>query len=63
MQAMMNIEVLNSYNIKRIVTTCPHDYNTLKNEYKGLGGIYDVVHHTEFICELINEEKHFIITK
>ena len=55
MQAMMNIEVLSSYNIKRIVTTCPHDYNTLKNEYKGLGGVYDVFHHTEFICQLIND--------
>ena len=42
MQAMMNIEVMNSYNIKRIVTTCPHSFNTLKNEYKGLGGDYEV---------------------
>ena len=57
MQAMMNIEVLSSYNIKRIVTTCPHDYNTLKNEYKGLGGVYDVFHHTEFICQLINDKR------
>ena len=53
MQAMMNIEVLNKYNIKRIVTTCPHDFNTIKNEYKGLGGNYNVVHHTQFIYELI----------
>ena len=47
MQAMMNIEVMNSYNVKKIVTTCPHDFNTIKNEYKGLGGNYEVLHHTE----------------
>jgi len=57
MQAMMNIQVMDSYNIKRIVTTCPHDYNTLKNEYKGLGGNYEVLHHTEFIYELINNHR------
>ena len=57
MQAMMNIQVMNNYNIKRIVTTCPHDYNTLKNEYKGLGGDYEVLHHTEFIYELINNKR------
>tara|TARA_B100000700_G_scaffold33489_1_gene32152 strand:- start:72 stop:848 length:777 start_codon:yes stop_codon:yes gene_type:complete len=55
MQAMMNIEVMNRYNVKRIVTACPHSYNTLKNEYKGLGGVYQVCHHTEFIQELILE--------
>ena len=57
MQAMMNIQVMNNYNIKRIVTTCPHDYNTLKNEYKGLGGNYEVLHHTEFIYELLNNNR------
>ena len=57
MQAMLNIEILNAYNIKRIVTTCPHDYNTIKNEYKSLGGKYEVLHHTEFISELINDSK------
>ena len=57
MQAMMNIELLNSYNVKRIVTTCPHSYNTLKNEYKGLGGEYQVFHHTEFISELLEQGK------
>ena len=57
MQALMNIEIMNSYNVKRIVTTCPHSYNTLKNEYKGLGGNYKVQHHTEFIEELISEER------
>ena len=57
MQALMNIEILNSYNIKDIVTTCPHAYNTLKNEYSGLGGNYNVLHHTEFIFKLISEQK------
>ena len=57
MQAIMNIQVMNNYNIKRIVTTCPHDYNTLKNEYKGLGGNYEVLHHTEFIYELLNSNR------
>ncbi|MAQ47387.1 MAG: CoB--CoM heterodisulfide reductase [Flavobacteriales bacterium] len=57
MQALMNIEILNSYNITRIVTTCPHDYNTLKNEYKDLGGVYEVLHHTEFISELIQDKR------
>jgi len=57
MQAMMNIELMNSYNVKRIVTTCPHSYNTLKNEYKSLGGNYKVQHHTEFIVEILAEGK------
>ena len=48
---------MNSYNIKRIVTTCPHDFNTIKNEYKNLGGNYEVLHHTEFIYELISEKR------
>ena len=60
MQAMHNIEILNSYNIKRIVTTCPHDFNTIKNEYKDLGGDYDVLHHTEFIYELISQNKLYL---
>ncbi len=55
MQAMMNIEVLNAYEIKRIVTTCPHCFNTLKNEYPELGGEYEVVHHTQLIQELIDK--------
>jgi heterodisulfide reductase subunit D len=55
MQAMTNIEVMNAYNVKRIVTACPHSYNILKNEYKGLGGDYKVQHHTEFIAELVSE--------
>ena len=61
MQALSNIEVMNAYNIKRIVTTCPHSYNTLKNEYKSLGGRYKVQHHTEFIAELISEGKLHIL--
>lgn len=55
MQAMTNIQVMNAYNVKKIVTACPHDYNTLKNEYKELGGNYEVLHHTEFIKELIDK--------
>ncbi len=54
MQAMMNIELLNGYEIKRIVTCDPHSFNTLKNEYPGLGGKYDVVHHTQYLKELID---------
>jgi Fe-S oxidoreductase len=57
MQAVTNIEVLNMYEIKNIVTACPHSYNTLKNEYPGLGGTYNVQHHTEFIKELIDSKK------
>ena len=55
MQALTNIEVLNGYNIKKIVTTCPHCFNTLKNEYPELGGNYDVMHHTQFIKSLLKE--------
>ncbi|WP_299128791.1 (Fe-S)-binding protein [uncultured Winogradskyella sp.] len=54
MQAMMNIEVLNAYDIKRIVTCDPHSYNCLKNEYPSLGGKYEVIHHTQYIKELFN---------
>jgi heterodisulfide reductase subunit D len=53
MQAMMNIEVLNGYEIRKIVTACPHCFNTLKNEYPALGGNYEVIHHTQLIQELI----------
>ncbi len=53
MQAMMNIELLNGYEIKRIVTCDPHSFNTIKNEYPSLGGNYDVVHHTQYLKELI----------
>ena len=54
MQAFMNIEVLNAYEITRIVTCDPHSFNCLKNEYPSLGGNYDVVHHTQYIKELID---------
>jgi Fe-S oxidoreductase len=55
MQAMTNIEVLNAYDVQKIVTACPHCFNTLKNEYPGLGGNYEVVHHTQFLKQLLNE--------
>lgn len=54
MQAVTNIEILNAYEVKNIVTACPHSYNTLKNEYPSLGGNYNVKHHTQFIKELID---------
>lgn len=57
MQAMMNIEVLNAYEVKKIVTACPHCFNTLKNEYPELGGNYEVIHHTQLIQDLINTGK------
>jgi len=57
MQAMMNIQVLEGYDIKKIVTACPHCFNTLKNEYPELGGNYEVIHHTQLIQELINQGK------
>jgi Fe-S oxidoreductase len=55
MQAMMNIEVLNGYEAKKIVTACPHCFNTIKNEYPELGGKFEVVHHTQFLQSLIDE--------
>lgn len=55
MQAMQNIAVLNGYGVKRIVTACPHCFNILKNEYPVLGGIYQVMHHTQFINTLLKE--------
>ena len=57
MQAMANIAVLNGYEVKKIVTTCPHCFNIIKNEYPELGGEYDVVHHTQLISELLNSGK------
>lgn len=57
MQAASNIEVLNGYNIKKIVTACPHCFNTLKNEYPELGGDYEVIHHSTFLQQLISEGK------
>lgn len=57
MMMMENIETLNSYGVKKIVTACPHCYHSLKNEYKQFGGEYEVKHHTELISELINNDK------
>ncbi len=57
MQAVTNIEVMNAYDIKKVVTACPHCFNTLKNEYPGLGGNYEVVHHTQFLKQLLNDGK------
>lgn len=55
MQAMGNIEVLNAYEVKKIVTACPHCFNTIKNEYPELGGNYEVMHHTQFLKALMSE--------
>jgi Fe-S oxidoreductase len=55
MMAYQNIQVLNGYNVKKIVTTCPHCFNILKNEYAELGGNYEVMHHSSFLQSLINE--------
>ncbi len=57
MLALQNIETLNMYNVKKIVTACPHCFNTLKNEYPELGGTYDVVHHSQFLEDLINSDR------
>jgi len=55
MQAVTNIEVMNAYGIKSIVTACPHCFNSIKNEYPGLGGNYEVMHHTQFINMLLED--------
>jgi heterodisulfide reductase subunit D len=57
MMAYQNIQILNGYGIKKIVTTCPHCFNTLKNEYPELGGSYEVIHHTTLLQQLIDEGK------
>lgn len=57
MQAMTAIQVLNGYEIKKIVTGCPHCFNTIKNEYPNLGGNYEVIHHSQLIQQLIDEGK------
>ena len=57
MMAYQNIQVLNGYNIKKIVTACPHCFNILKNEYPVLGGNYEVIHHSTFLQQLIDEGK------
>ncbi|TAF97503.1 MAG: (Fe-S)-binding protein [Runella slithyformis] len=55
MMAMSNIQVLEMYGVKKIVTACPHCFNTLKNEYPALGGNYEVIHHSQYLQQLINE--------
>jgi len=57
MMAYQNIQLLNGYEIKKIVTTCPHCFNILKNEYPAIGGNYEVIHHTVFLQQLIDEGK------
>lgn len=57
MQAMQNIETLKMYDVKKIITCDPHEFNTFKNEYPDLGGNYEVYHHTQFIDRLIKEGK------
>ena len=57
MMAQNNIQLLNMYGVKKIVTACPHCFNTLKNEYPALGGNYEVIHHTTFLQSLIDEGK------
>jgi len=61
MQAEKNIELLKSYGVKRIVTACPHCYNTIKNEYPQFGGEFEVIHHTDFIAQLLKQGKLRII--
>ncbi|HKP32825.1 MAG TPA: (Fe-S)-binding protein [Chitinophagaceae bacterium] len=55
MMGYQNIQTLNNYNIKKIVTACPHCFNIFRNEYPKLGGAFDVIHHTVFLQQLINE--------
>jgi Fe-S oxidoreductase/nitrate reductase gamma subunit len=57
MQATKNIEQFKNYNVKKIITTCPHCFNTIKNEYPQFGGEFEVVHHTQFIAELLKQGK------
>ncbi len=56
-QAISNIQLLNRYKVKKIITSCPHCYNTFKNEYPSLGGYYEVIHHSELIEELIHSSQ------
>ncbi|MCB0816489.1 MAG: (Fe-S)-binding protein, partial [Flavobacteriales bacterium] len=55
MQALQNIQVLNGYGVRRIVTACPHCFNTIRNEYPELGGSYEVLHHSQFLNTLMRE--------
>jgi Fe-S oxidoreductase len=60
MMAYQNINLLNQYQVKKIVTACPHCFNTLKNEYPELGGHYEVIHHTELLQTLLDQGKIII---
>lgn len=55
MQALQNIEILNGYGVKKILTCCPHDFNSFKNDYPELGGSYEVWHHTQFLADKIQK--------
>jgi heterodisulfide reductase subunit D len=57
MQALMNIELFKMYEVKKILTCCPHDYNTFKNEYPDFGGNYEVIHHSQFLASLLSNSK------
>ena len=57
MLAKENVETFNKYGVKKVITTCPHCYNTIKNEFPQFGGNYEVTHHTEFLARMINEGK------
>ncbi|MFL5787115.1 MAG: (Fe-S)-binding protein [Flavisolibacter sp.] len=57
MMAYQNIQTLNNYQVKKIVTTCPHCFNIFKNEYPELGGSFEVIHHTSFLQQLIDDGK------
>jgi Fe-S oxidoreductase len=57
MMAYQNIQLLNHYHIRKIVTACPHCFNILKNEYPELGGQYEVIHHSVFLQQLLDEGK------
>jgi Fe-S oxidoreductase len=57
MQALMTIETMNMYGVQKILTACPHDYNTFKNEYPDLGGKFEVIHHSQFLRDMMATEK------
>jgi Fe-S oxidoreductase len=57
MQALTNIELFNMYGVKKILTCCPHDFNTFKNEYPDLGGHYEVIHHSQFLSGLLEDSR------
>lgn len=57
LQAQKNIEILKGYNVKRIVTSCPHCFNTIKKEYPQFGGEFEVIHHSQLISQLLGEGK------